>query len=172
MKATALPWVLVCVRFCMCPVRVKSLFPLAFKVTCFGRLSSWYRTSRLGSPTSGLEFSLLWENLYSTVLQCVGCLPEGMGFDYIMTLPVLPVSLWFFRYVQLWKIFSGRFFFISGCPADSCDFGVLMRGGELRVFLSDLLAAGPFSFPSIYYSDKTQKNFTEIKRNVIKFMLN
>ena len=29
-------------------------------------------------------------------------------------------------------------FFIDGCSAYSCDFGVLVRGGELRVFLCHL----------------------------------
>ena len=52
----------------------------------------------MGSPERGSEFSLLWENLCSTL---VGCLPEGMRFNYIVTLPLLPVSLWFFFYVQL-----------------------------------------------------------------------
>ena len=34
-------------------------------------------------------------------------------------------------------------FFFNGCSADSCDFGVLVRGGELKVFLLCHLAHFP-----------------------------
>ena len=60
-----------------------------------------------------------------------------MGFDYIRSLPLLPILLWFLLYV-----FSCRRSFLVGSGlfhqwlfSDSCNFGVLMRGGELRVFL-------------------------------------
>ena len=43
-----------------------------------------------GEPRKGLRIRTL-----------VGCLPEGMRFNYIVTLPFLPVSLRFFFYVQL-----------------------------------------------------------------------
>ena len=69
------------VRFCVCPFRVKSLFPpvlwssysqalLAFKDKCSGDslLEPW-----TVGPDMGPEFSLLWENLYNTVvLQAMG----------------------------------------------------------------------------------------------------
>ena len=34
-------------------------------------------------------------------------------------------------------------FFINGCSADCCDFGVPVRGGELRVFLLGHLGQSP-----------------------------
>ena len=66
------------------------------KLNCSKGWSSRYRTPELGSPVQGSEFSLLWENLCSIIiLQCVGCLPWVMGFDYIVSPPLLPVWLWF-----------------------------------------------------------------------------
>ena len=68
------------------------------------------------------------------IIPFVSCPHEGMGLDYIMTLLILPVSLWFLLY-----IFSCRryflIFFIDGCSITTCNFGVPVRGGELRVFL-------------------------------------
>ena len=70
-----------------------------------------------------------------------------MGLDCIVNLPFLPILLWFlpyafscrrsfYRFVDSTES-TGRFwsFSIDGCSANSCDFGVLVRGGELRVFL-------------------------------------
>ena len=67
-KLLLLTWVPECVRFCVCPLRVESLFPttlwlfealLAFKDKCFGGSSSEHRTPRLGSLMwgSGLSHS-------------------------------------------------------------------------------------------------------------------
>lgn len=54
--------------------------------------------------------------------------------------------MWFFLYVFSCRrsleptrkgstLVGSRFCFINVCSADSCNFGVLMRGGALRVFL-------------------------------------
>ena len=69
--------------------------------------------------------------------QFVGHSPRGMGLDYIVNSPLLPVSLWFFLYVFSCRrsFLVGSGLFISGCPENSCGFGVLVRGGELKVFL-------------------------------------
>ena len=81
-KSLLLPWVLVCMRSCVHPPRMESLFfpvfwssccqvLLAFKTKCSGGLSSWCQTPRLGSLTWGSELSVLWENLwYSCSLVC------------------------------------------------------------------------------------------------------
>lgn len=55
-----------------------------------------------------------------------------MGFDYITKVPpyhLVVASLG-------WNVFIGRFesFFVSGGSAASCDFGVIMREGELKSF--------------------------------------
>ena len=54
----------------------------------------------------------------------------GLGLDYNMTPPLLPVSLWFFL-----CIFSCRSFLVDGCSINSYNFVVPLKGGELRVFL-------------------------------------
>lgn len=57
-----------------------------------------------------------------------------MGLDCIIHLPVL---LWFFLYDFVvedlfWYV---PFFFIGGFSANGYDFGMLMKGSELTVFL-------------------------------------
>lgn len=61
----------------------------------------------------------------------------AVGFDCITSLPLLPISLWFFLFIFRY----GRSFLV-GCNlfhqwlfCSYCDFGLLMRGGELRVLL-------------------------------------
>lgn len=88
------------VRFCVCPLRVKALFPhfcgapkiqapLAFKAES----SSQCRTSRLGF-LRGAQNSHHYSPEY-VILQFVGCPPGHMGFDYITSPPLLPILLWF-----------------------------------------------------------------------------
>ena len=65
-------------------------------------------------------------------------LPMGIGLDYTAILPLLPISLWFLLYIFCCRtFFSGRFcfFLIYRCSRNSCNFGVPMRGDELRMFL-------------------------------------
>ena len=99
---TAFPWVLVHARFCLCPLRLGSLFPpvlwksynqilLAFKARFSGDLQSLCQVPRLGGlmgvenlHNSGrtslvLLFSSLW------IIHSV-----GVGFDFIMIAPFLP----------------------------------------------------------------------------------
>ena len=57
----------------------------------------------------------------------------------------LTVSLWFLLYVFGYRIsflVGSYLFFIDGCSAVSCDFGVLTRGGELQVLLLRHLVPG------------------------------
>ena len=60
-----------------------------------------------------------------------------MGFDYIVSDLLLPPHCGFF-FISLdveyifWYV---PIFFIDGSSAVSCDFGVLVRGGELKVIL-------------------------------------
>ena len=115
-KLLLLPLVLVCVRFCVHPLRVKSISPIPVRLLNLSPaglqnqmsrgLCSWCRTPGLGSLTWGSELSLLWENLCNIIiLQFVGCPPRGMGLDYITSLHIL---LWFLLY-----IFSCRSFLIG-----------------------------------------------------------
>ena len=103
------------VRFCVCPLREKTLFPqscgslerspLVFGAKCSGFLSFQCRTSGAGEPDMGLKTLTTVEELlqynYSPV--CGSPLPQGYGLDYITSLPLLHGSLWFLLYV-----FSGR----------------------------------------------------------------
>ena len=73
--------------------------------------------------------------------------PEDKGFDYIISPPLLPVSLWFvlFDFSCRKSFLVGAGLFHGGYSADDCDFGGLIRGGELRVFLLDPLGHSLYS---------------------------
>ena len=64
-------------------------------------------TPRLGSLICGSELSLLWENLHDIII-LQSPTPGDMGFDYIVSPLLLPIS-WFFPYV-----FSCRWSFLEG----------------------------------------------------------
>ena len=79
-----------------------------------------------------------------------------MRFDYITSPPPLILFLcgsFCMSLVvgDLWNLpekvgstlVGSSLFFINVCSADSCNFGVLMRGGELRVFLLLHLGLSP-----------------------------
>ena len=83
-----------------------------------------------------LYFLSSFKNILRTLL-FVGCLPMDMGFDYISSPLLLPVSLWF-----LLCVFSCRRSFLVGShlfqrwlSTDSSNFGVLTKGAKFRVFL-------------------------------------
>ena len=94
---------------CLYSIRVKSLFLttlwvswmkalLAFQVKCSGCSSSWHKTPGLGI--------LMWCSDPSLLV--IIFLFVGLGLDYNMTPPLLPVSLWFFL-----CIFSCRSFLVG-----------------------------------------------------------
>ena len=60
-----------------------------------------------------------------------------MRFDYISSVPLLPSCGLFFISLLVEDLFGSVavFIFIDGCSTVTCDFGVLGRRGELRVFL-------------------------------------
>ena len=60
----------------------------------------------------------------------------GMGLDYVMTSPLLPVWIWFFLYMFIYRSFlEGSILFIHDCSANNYYFLVPVGGGELRAFL-------------------------------------
>ena len=85
----------------------------------------------------GAQNSLMGGPLQIIILQFVGCLSRDMGFDYISSPPLLPVSLWFLPYVfSCRRSFPvGSSLFQRQLAADSSDFGVLTKGSKLRLFL-------------------------------------
>ena len=77
-KFLILSWVLVCVRFCVHYLRVKSvsprpigflkLSPAGLQRQMFRGLSSWCRTPGLGNLMRDSELLLLWENLCNVII--------------------------------------------------------------------------------------------------------
>ena len=103
---------------CVCPSRVESLSSpvlwsycnpalLGFKAKCCGALLPDAGPQAEG-PDMGLRTLTLVEELlqYSYSLIC-GCLPGGMRFDYMMSMPLLPSHCGFF-FFSLVAISLGR----------------------------------------------------------------
>lgn len=75
------------------------LAPLFFKARCFGSLSSWCRAPRLENPRWSSD-PLLLSNSEVVIFLLLGGLPTwGVGPDYTLSLPLLPISLWFLLYI-------------------------------------------------------------------------
>ena len=73
---------------------------LTFKAKSLGALLHGSGPLDWGCLMWGSEFSVLWENLCHVItLQFGVCLPGAMGLDYMMSLSLLPVLLWFRLYV-------------------------------------------------------------------------
>ena len=71
----------------------------------------------------------------------------GMKFGYIANPCLRPISLWFLLYVFKCRrsYLVGSSHFHRWLSAGSCDFCVLVRGGELRVFVLRHLGRPPKS---------------------------
>ena len=71
-------------------------------------------------------------------LPFVGHSPEGVGPGYIASAPPTCLIVVPSLCLQLWKIFSAslQVVFISSCCVHSCNIGVPVGGGELKVFLA------------------------------------
>ena len=116
-----------------------SAAPLASETAALERSD---QSPGLGGLTWGSELLLLWENLPSLGPPW----GRGMGFDCTESPSFLPLLSWFLLHVVNCTG-SLQSFFIDGCSADSCDFGVPVRAGALWVSL--LLAALPSAEPEI-----------------------
>ena len=112
LTAVSLCWDLEHLRFCQCPLRAESLFPVALQLSWtwallvskarnFVSFTSWCTTPWLRSPTQGSDpFFLveerplrLWYSFHLWVTD-----PGGVSPDYTMSPPLLPISLWFRLY--------------------------------------------------------------------------
>ena len=103
---SALSWVPVHVKPCVCPPRVESLFPqvlwssctqapLSFKTKSSGGHSSQCQTPRLGSLMWGSEVSLLWENLCDIIIFQFVCHPPCVYGIWLYCESAPPtISLW------------------------------------------------------------------------------
>ena len=134
-------------RFCLCPPRLKYLFPLvlwkscnqiplAFKVRFPGDSQSLCQIARLeaccgvqnlhnsGRTSLVLLFSSLWVTY-----------PAGMGFDFIVIVLLLPSCCGFFFVFGHGVSFFGMFRHppMDGCLIGSGDFGNL-KGGDEHTF--------------------------------------
>lgn len=91
-----------------------------------------------GEPDMGLRTVIsMGDSLHCNYFQFV-CLPlRDIGLDYIASLPLQTISLYFLLCVFHCTSFlvGSVFFSIDGYSANGCDFDVPIRGGELRVLL-------------------------------------
>ena len=157
-------WATASPRLSWRPPRLGRSSPGSYKVTTFalglGNTRPWYalqewslcflqpsgapalkccmqcQTPSLGSLTWDSELSLPWEDFCSSS-QAAGHPPSGYGVWLCRGCAPPTLLLWFFLYV-----FECRISFLVGSSVffhqwlfSSCDFGVLMRGGELKVLL-------------------------------------
>ena len=87
-------------------------------------------------PDVDLDPSLLGKNICNCVYPRVCGLPAGgVGLDH-RSPPLLPVS-WFLLYIFSCRksfLLVFRSFLIHNCSVNSCNFGMFIEGGELRVF--------------------------------------
>ena len=74
-------------------------------------------------------------------LICVLYNPKGVGLGYIDLYPSYPSQCGCPFIFSCRKIFSANLlvFLINSCSTNSCNFGVSVRGGKVRVFLFCLL---------------------------------
>ena len=97
----------------------------------------------------GLRFlTPLREPLQCNCSSVCGPPTQEYGLDYIAILPLLLILLWFLLYVFSCRtsfLIDSSFSSIS-CSGDSCDFGVPVREGELRVFLPCHLGQSSLDF--------------------------
>ena len=149
-----------CTLLCVCPPRVKSLFPpvlskfcnqipLAFKVWFSWNSSSHCQTPRLGSLTWSSEPSLQWVDFCGIiVLQFVSHPPIGYGIWFYCDCAPPTISLWLLLCLWMWGIFFGEFqcLPVDDYPAVSSDSGALTRGSEHTSFNSAILNQPSFLF--------------------------
>ena len=148
MKSLLFPWHPVHTRPCVRPPRVAFVFPpvlwsscdqapLAFKAKCSKGSSFQCQTSQLRSLTWGSELSLLWEKLCNTIIfQFVGCPSRRYGICLFITYaPLLPSCCgFFFVFGCRISFFVGSSLFCQWFFRVSCDFGVFVRGVELKSY--------------------------------------
>ena len=142
-----------CTLLCVCPPRVKFLFPpvlsnscsqipLAFKVWFSGNSSSRCQTPRLWSLTWDSEPSFQWVDFCGiSVLQSVSHPPRGYEIWFYCDCAPPAVSLWLLLCLWMWGIFFGEFqcLPVDDCSAVSCDSGALARGSGHTSFHSAIL---------------------------------
>ena len=145
-------WALVCMRFCLCRLWLKSCFPQSYGSLKFHWPS---RSDSLESPSSfvrspGLEAWHGIQNLHNSgrtsLLLLFSSLwvthPMGMRFDFIVIVPLLLSCCVFFVFgCGVSFFFFGMFQHppLNSCSAVSCIFGALAGGDECMSFYSAIL---------------------------------
>ena len=116
--------------------------PLAFRVRVPGDSQSLCWVPSLRSLIWGSEPSQQWENCCGIiVLQLWVTHPMGVGFDFIVIVPLLLSCCTFLFVFERGLSFSGRFQCLpfDGCSTAGCDFGAVAVGDEHTSFYSAIL---------------------------------
>ena len=113
----------------------------------------WWGTGRPGMPpcVHGVTNSWTWLNNCTTTTSLWVTNPAGMGFDFIVIVPLLPSPCRFFFVFGHGESFFGRFQHppVDGCSTASCDFGALSGGDEWMSFYSAILNRKPYYYLSL-----------------------
>ena len=135
------------VSFCAHPLRVDSLFPTALWLSC---MQAWLAFKGLIfllnplPPKTGeinVELRLLapWGEPLQLWLSCHlrVTYPGYWSWLYHVFAPLTYLIVILSLYLELWKVFSVslQVILIDSFSVNSCNFGVLVGGSELRVFL-------------------------------------
>ena len=117
---------------------LRKVSPTGLQSQIFWGLIFLMQDPQVGGPNVRFRSLTLWgEPLQCNYSLIVGHPLGGMKLDYTVSLPLLPISLWFLSCVFNCRSFleGSILFFINGYSANGCGFGVQVTGGELRVFL-------------------------------------
>ena len=146
-------WVFVHTRFCLCPSSLESHFPQS----CGSPIIKSHRTSKsdsleipsplsdpqAGKPDVGFRnFTTVGELLWYYCSPVCGVThPEGMRFDCIMIVPLLPSLCGFFFVFGCRESFFDGFQYspADGCSTASCHLGALAGGNERVSLYSTIL---------------------------------
>lgn len=118
---------------------------------CLWRIIFLEKDCRDRGPKWGLEHLFMWETSAIWLFSGSQVTQQGHGIWFYceyappthLVVPSLCLSVVQYIFLQV------PVFFISGTSADTCDFGMPMRGAELMVFL--LCHLGPSLFCILYY---------------------
>ena len=150
--ATASLWVLVCTKFCLCPPKLESLYPLvlwksynqislALKARFPGDSQPLCQIPRLGSLKLSSEPWQQYGSSFGIVLLSVGRPPGRYRILFYCNCVPPTFSLWLLLCLWMWVSFFW-WILVSSCqwfPTANCKFGALAERDEHTPFYSTIL---------------------------------